>query len=336
MLQDVDLTPLNTFGLSAKTRFYYPVTREADLVEFLMDQGATQWPIRVLGGGSNVLLTDDFDGVVFHMGIQGMEVADTRQDHVLLRVGAGVEWQELVTHTLAHNWGGLENLSLIPGRVGAAPIQNIGAYGTEFKDVCESVEAIHIQTGQLRVFSAAHCAFGYRDSFFKREGKGKYVITHVALRLRLHPEVNLSYQALRQAVDAAGLVSPTIQEVGALVSEVRRSKLPDPRVIGNAGSFFKNPVLAPYLEAGLREEYPGMPRFLQEDGSIKVPAAWLIEQSGWKGFRKGDAGVHDKQALVLVNHGKAKGGEIVALSQEIQASVKAKFGVNLEPEVNFW
>lgn len=336
MRADFDLQPFNTFGLHAMARYYFPVYSEHDLLAILMDQRSAPLPFRVMGGGSNLLLTGDLEAIVLHMFIHGIEVMEETSTDVVIRVGAGVEWHALVMETLSRNWAGLENLSLIPGKAGAAPIQNIGAYGVEFQEVCEQVEAIHLATGRTDVFTREQCKFGYRDSLFKREAKNRYAITRVWMRLRKTGEPNLSYAALRQAAEAEGLTHPTIHDVSRLVIGIRSSKLPDPRHIGNAGSFFKNPVVAAEQIQSLRSTYPQMPVFVQEDGLVKVPAGWLIEQSGWKGYRKGDAGIHDKQALVVVNHGSATGAELRALALEVQADVQNRFGIELEPEVNIW
>jgi UDP-N-acetylmuramate dehydrogenase len=336
MRADFDLQPFNTFGLHALARYYFPVYSEHDLLAILMDQRSAHLPFRVIGGGSNLLLTSDLEAIVLHMFIHGIEVMEETETEVVIRVGAGVEWHALVVETLSRNWAGLENLSLIPGKVGAAPIQNIGAYGVEFKEVCEKVEAMHLATGRLDEFTALQCKFGYRDSLFKQEAKNRYAITRVWMRLRKTAEPNLTYAALRQAVEAEGLTHPTIHDVSRLVTAIRSSKLPDPRQIGNAGSFFKNPVVAAELVRAIQEAYPHMPVFAQENGNVKVPAGWLIEQSGWKGYRRGDAGIHDKQALVVVNHGSATGQELRALAFEVQADVQKRFGIELEPEVNIW
>ncbi len=258
-----------------------------------------------------------------------------------IQAGAGVAWHAFVMYCIDQGLGGIENLSLIPGTLGAAPMQNIGAYGVEIQDTFDSLEAVDMQTGELRTFDQEACTFGYRESIFKTSLKGQYVITSVTLRLSKHPIVNISYGAIEetlklwQAEDDASLAAPGIKEVSQAVTYIRQSKLPDPKVIGNAGSFFKNPVVEASVYENIRKQYPHAPAYPLPDGTVKIPAGWLIEQAGWKGKKAGAVGVHDKQALVLVNYGNGKGSEIVRLSEDIQASVWEKFQVKLSPEVNF-
>jgi UDP-N-acetylmuramate dehydrogenase len=256
-------------------------------------------------------------------------------DFVWLKSGAGVVWDELVQYSVDKGWSGLENLSLIPGTVGAAPMQNIGAYGVEIKDTFESLEALNLQTLEVEVFDAKACAFGYRESFFKRAGKGQYLISSVTFKLSKKPSVKTSYGAIQEVLAAKGISQPSIREVADAVIEIRQSKLPDPKDIGNSGSFFKNPTVSATEAVRLISENSGIPHYPVEGSTdVKFPAGWFIEKAGWKGYRKGDAGVHAKQALVLVNYGEATGGEILALSEEIKKSVKDTFGVSLETEVN--
>jgi UDP-N-acetylmuramate dehydrogenase len=291
----------------------------------------------VLGGGSNILLTQDVPGLTLHMGIGGMAVVHEDAQSVHLRVGAGEPWHATVLHAVAQGWGGLENLALIPGTMGAAPMQNIGAYGVELQDVFHSLEALHLPTGQWHTFDKAACAFGYRTSVFKTSHRGQYIITHVTLRLHKAPHtLHLGYGAVAEEV--ARRVppgqQPGIAHVAEAVMHIRRSKLPDPAQLGNAGSFFKNPVIPAAHHARLLALHPGLPGWPQPDGSVKVPAAWLIEHTGWKGKRVGHTGAHATQPLVLVNYGGATGHDIWQLAQAIRQSVLQAFDIALEPEVN--
>ncbi|TAE51139.1 MAG: UDP-N-acetylmuramate dehydrogenase [Bacteroidetes bacterium] len=330
--ENVSLLPYNTFGIEASTRWWMEVTSEAEAVEFVVDNLHARRPVLPLGGGSNLLFTRDFEGLVLKMGIMGREIVSEDAHEVIVKAGAGENWHELVRWTIGHGWGGIENLSLIPGTLGAAPIQNIGAYGIELKDVFHSLEAIHLETGQIHHFGAADCRFGYRDSVFKRELKGKYLISQVSLRLSKQPVLHTDYGDIRQELERLGGV-PDVKKVSEAVCTIRRSKLPDPREVGNAGSFFKNPVISQAHFDELKGQYPDMPAFVQADG-VKVPAAWLIQTCGWKGRRMGNYGVHDRQALVLVNYGGAQGADIYELSSQILASVQQQFGIALEREVN--
>jgi len=328
----VSLQPFNTFGVQASAGRYLPVFQEEELQDVLDTQPGPYW---VLGGGSNILLTRDVDALVLHNRIRGIERVAEEPDSVLLRIGGGEVWHEVVRWTIQHDLGGLENLSLIPGSVGAAPIQNIGAYGAELSQVLEGVEAIELSAGELRVFDTEDCRLGYRLSRFKAEDKGKFFISRVYLRLQKPPHrLNLLYGALRQTLDELGLQQPSIRDVSEAVIRIRRSKLPDPSQLGNSGSFFKNPELEADFFASLQKRFPKIVHYPLSDGRVKVPAGWLIEQCGWKGYRQGDAGCYEKQALVLVNFGTASGGEIWSLAREIQASVETTFGIRLEPEVN--
>lgn len=326
------LKTYNTFGIDAHAADLLVVESSEQLQELLKKQSAEDFFI--LGGGSNVLFREDLARPVLLNRIKGKNVVEEDENEVTIAVGGGENWHELVLWTLENNWGGLENLSLIPGTVGAAPIQNIGAYGVELKDVFVGLEAIELSTGEEQVFSAEDCAFGYRDSYFKRTGKGKYFITQVYLTLKKQPQVNVSYGAIQDVLLAEGIQNPSIQDVSRAVIQIRSSKLPDPAKIGNGGSFFKNPELGLSIFEQLQANYPQIPHYAAPAGKVKVPAGWLIEQCGWKGQRRGNAGCYEKQALVLVNLGGATGTEIWALAEEIMASVKMKFGIELEVEVN--
>ncbi len=329
--QNHSLKTLNTFGIDARAAFFARVETVRQLRQVLTSNIARTRPILVLGGGSNVVFTGTFAGLVIHNLIGGIDIIKEDGQQVLVAAGGGMVWHSLVEFALDKNLGGIENLSLIPGSVGAAPIQNIGAYGAELKDVFAYLEAVDLASGRQRLFTREECAFGYRNSIFKNELKDRFMITKVVLRLAKKPQVNISYGAIGEVLTASGITTPTIREVSEAVIAIRQSKLPDPARIGNAGSFFKNPVLDKIDYEGLKLEFSGIPGY-PDNGSVKVPAAWLIEQCGWKGKRLGNVGVHDKQPLVLVNYGGGTGTEIVNLAADIKASVATKFGIELEPE----
>jgi len=329
--EQVALKPLTTFGIEATAR-YYASFADAGALPALLEAGAGL-PLLVLGGGSNVLLTRDFDGLVLRNEIGGIEVVREDQDFFYVKAGGGVNWHALVQHCVEHNFAGMENLSLIPGSVGASPMQNIGAYGVEIKDIFHQLEAFHIGDRVMHTFGREDCAFGYRESIFKNKYKGQFIITSVTYRLRRQPEFHTSYGAIRQELEQMGVQELSIRAIAQAVINIRTSKLPDWREVGNAGSFFKNPQVPMPQYAALKEEFPEIVAYPQEAG-MKLAAGWLIEQCGWKGFRRGDAGCYPKQALVLVNYGNASGAEVYALSEEIIASVQQRFGVQLEREVN--
>jgi UDP-N-acetylmuramate dehydrogenase len=333
---DVPLQSHNTFGIAAAARRYLRVTNPAQLAALATDAPLAALPRLVLGGGSNLLITGDVEALVLHMQITGKEVVGEAGGTVLVRAGAGEHWHGFVQWTLAQGFGGLENLSLIPGTVGASPIQNIGAYGTELKDVFHALTAFDMRTGATRTLAAADCRFGYRDSVFKHpEGAGLIVLD---VTFALHDVAagawtpNLRYAELAQALADAGLPAPTPRQVSDAVVAIRRRKLPDPAAIGNAGSFFKNPVVSADHCARLLEDWPDLVHHRQADGTEKLAAGWLIDRCGWKGRSLGRAGVYPKQALVLVNNGGATGAEVLALARAIQQDVRDKFGVGLEPE----
>ena len=335
LLTDHSLRHLNTFGIEASARAYVRISEIAQLKAVLADPQLAALPRLVLGGGSNLLLTGDFDGLVLHIALAGREVLGPSGDRVLVRGAAGENWHGFVQFTLQAGLGGLENLSLIPGTLGAAPIQNIGAYGTELKDVFHSVDVVDLASGAPRTLDAAACRFAYRDSVFKHAEGAQWVVTSVTLALPHAWQPNLRYAELAKAVEAAGLASPTPTQISDLVIGIRQRKLPDPAVIGNAGSFFKNPVVDAEHCARLLAAHPDLVHHVQPDGSEKLAAGWLIDRCGWKGRSLGAAGVYEKQALVLVNRGGARGEDVVRLAQAIQADVRDKFGVGLEPEPVF-
>jgi UDP-N-acetylmuramate dehydrogenase len=332
---DVSLQPFNTFGLPALARRYLRVTDPAQLDCLRTDATLAGLPRFVLGGGSNVLLTRDVAALVLHMAIPGREIVGEEDGAVLVRAGAGEHWHGFVEYTLEQGLGGLENLSLIPGTVGAAPIQNIGAYGLEIKDVFHSLTACDLATGERRTMGAADCRFGYRDSVFKHADGANLVVLDVTFALPRAWQPNLRYAELAHALQDSGMQAPTPRQVSDAVVAIRRRKLPDPAEIGNAGSFFKNPVVTAGQCAALLARFPALVHHAQADGSEKLAAGWLIDQCGWKGKNMGAAGVYPKQALVLVNIGGASGAEVLALAKAIQADVLEKFGVALEPEPVF-
>lgn len=331
---DVDLKPYTTFRVAAKAASLVVAGSAADIAEVL-DSGAK--PAIILGGGSNILFTQDVDGLVLVNRIEGRDVVATLDDHVIVRFGAGESWHECVRWTVDNGWGGLENLALIPGTTGAAPMQNIGAYGVEQMACFHELTAMDRATGATMTFDAPRCRFGYRESVFKHELRDRMIITSVSYRLSTKPVINASYADVGNELASRDLSSPSIRDVFDAVVAIRRRKLPDPAVIGNAGSFFKNPVVDHRVYLDVCRIHGGeVPHYPQADGSVKVPAAWLIDRCGWKGYRRGDAGVHEHQALVIVNHGDATGEELLALSYDIQQSVRDRFGIDLEREVNVW
>lgn len=330
---NVSLKSLNTLAINSMAKEYIEVRSIDDFIELTQTYSLADKKHMILGGGSNVILPDVYEGLVIHNAIKGFEVVDENEDELLLKAGGGELWHDLVLKSLELNVGGLENLSLIPGTVGAAPMQNIGAYGVEIKDTFESLEAIDIQTGEVKTFHLDDCQFGYRTSVFKKELKGKYFIASMTHRLSKMPKINTSYGAIKAWLKEKEITNPAIHNVSHAVIAIRRSKLPDPAVIPNAGSFFKNPIMSKSQFEQLQNEHGEVLHYPAGD-QIKVPAGWLIEQCGWKGYRNETCGVHERQALVIVNHNGASAGNILSLAEEIQESVKKKFGVVLEREVN--
>jgi len=330
--ENVSLKEFNTFGIEASARFMGELTDEGDL-EKILKQFNLPLRLLILGGGSNVLFSGDFEGLVIKNNIFGRELLREDQEYVWVRLGAGENWHQVVLWAIHHGWGGIENLSLIPGTVGAAPMQNIGAYGVELCTVFERLEAIDLDTLKTESFETNDCQFGYRYSVFKGPLKNRYMITRVVLRLHKNPVFNTSYGAVAQTLDSQGIKELSLKAVSDAIISIRESKLPDPRQIGNAGSFFKNPTVSEAVFKNLKTAYTNIPSYPTVDG-YKIPAGWLIEQCQWKGFRRGAIGVHKHQALVLVNHGGGQGKDLVELSFEIQESVDRKFGIKLAPEVN--
>lgn len=332
----MSLKPYNTFRIDAHARYLVEINHADDINTLLQLTDFVGLPKLILGGGSNVLLCHDFNGLVIKMNIQGIDVIREDDDHIYLVAGAGVNWHELVQFCVQQGYAGMENLALIPGTVGAAPLQNIGAYGVELEQVFESLTAVHTQTGERRTFSHADCQFGYRESVFKRELKSHYIITSVTFQLNKRPTFHTRYGAIQETLTEMGVSEEklSIKAISDAVIRIRRSKLPDPAQIGNAGSFFKNPEISKIQFDTLKEQFAELPGYPIGDKAVKVPAGWLIEQAGWKGYRVGDAGVHSKQALVLVNYGNATGQELLNLAEKVQDSVQEKFGITITPEVN--
>jgi UDP-N-acetylmuramate dehydrogenase len=332
VLQSYPLKKHNSFGIDILANSFATFSDTHQLLDLLKKPGHDE--LLILGGGSNLLFTRNFDGLVLKNEIKGIRKIKEDEANVYITAGAGENWHQFVMYCIDNQYAGLENLSLIPGNVGASPMQNIGAYGVEIKDVFHELEALHIQDRQVVRFGLHDCRFGYRESVFKHIYKGQFVILNVTFKLRKHPHLNVSYGALQQELERMGITELNIRCISDAVINIRRSKLPDPAEIGNAGSFFKNPEITVEKFNELKEQYPAIVGFPVDDGRVKLAAGWLIEQCGWKGFRRGDAGCHAKQALVLVNYGNATGSEIYQLSEEILQSVKEKFGVVLEREVN--
>jgi len=328
IIENADLQPFNTMAVPGRAEYFCRVDNQHQLLQALDFAKLRQLSVTALGGGSNLLLAGDIAGLVVHLNLTGIHAAEQAPGQVHVSFAAGENWHQAVEYCLQHCWYGLENLSLIPGNIGAAPIQNIGAYGVELCDLFVSLEAIEVSSGKLVVMDKKACQFGYRDSIFKQAGKGRYLITEVTLALSLEPQINIQYPALAEALQGT---EPSPQEVSATVCRIRREKLPDPENIPNAGSFFKNPIIAPELLDRLLESNASMPYFQQPDNKIKVPAAWLIDQCGFRGLRSGNVGVHQHQALVLVNFG-GTGVEILHLAQQIQEAVQERFMIALEIE----
>ncbi|WP_194765799.1 UDP-N-acetylmuramate dehydrogenase [Tamlana sp. I1] len=331
--ENISLKPYNTFGIDAKAKHFVTVANISELEQVLT---LKNYPNKlILGGGSNMLLTKDFDGLVIKMNLKGIEIVSEDETFVTVKAQAGEVWHDFVLWTIKHDFGGIENLSLIPGNVGTAPIQNIGAYGVELKDTFESCEAMAIDSKTLKTFEKNDCNFDYRNSIFKQEAKGKYIITSVNFKLtKSNHKLNIHYGAISSELEKEGIKTPTIQDISRAVITIRESKLPNPKLIGNCGSFFKNPVISIQEYEKLTKNFNDIPNYPVSDDTVKVPAGWLIEKAGFKGKQFGNYGVHKNQALVLVNYGGASGTDIYNLSELIQKTVKRLFGISIEAEVN--
>ena len=332
--ENVNLKQLNTFGIEAYAKSFVEIGNTDDLKELIQNKTFLNSERLIVGGGSNLLFTKNFDGIVIKNSLKGIKIIKEDEEFAEVQSAAGEVWHDFVMWCIDKNLGGLENLSLIPGCVGASPMQNIGAYGVEIKDVFSELEAVDLSTGKKQVFNKAQCKFGYRESVFKHELKNKFIITSVTFRLSKKPKVNTSYGAISSELESMGVSNPGIKEVSQAVINIRSSKLPDPKLIGNAGSFFKNPEVESSVFRNLKARFSGLVAYEMENGKYKLAAGWLIEKCGLKGHVSGQAAVHDKQALVLVNKGKASGGEIYSLSEYVLEAVFSKFGVKLEREVN--
>lgn len=333
-LYNCSLLPYNTFGMDVKTSRFVEYASVEELRGLWNAEREAVARALHIGGGSNLLFASDYEGLILHSAIKGYTVVKETEEEVEVRVGAGEVWDDFVAYTVANGWYGAENLSLIPGEVGASAVQNIGAYGVEAKDLIVSVDTFGLETGEERRFMREECRYAYRESVFKQELKGKYAVTFVTYRLKKHPVFHLEYGNIRAELEKQGC-QVDLENVRRIIIAIRQAKLPDPKVLGNAGSFFMNPVVPKMQFEALLAQYPDMPHYPVDDAHVKIPAGWMIDRCGWKGKRVGHAGVHEKQALVLVNCGGATGKEVMHLAEEIVASVRERFGVTIRPEVNY-
>ena len=336
MKNNVNLQTHNSFGFHATAKYFVEINDADDLQRLINMPEFKQEKHLILSGGNNVLFTEElFDGIVVYINTKGIEIINEDENAVVVRAQAGEDWPEFVKYCVGKGWHGIENLAHIPGKVGAAPVQNIGAYGMELKDSFLQCEAVELTTGDKHIFTKDECCFGYRQSIFKSERKGQYVITSVDFLLKKSAPLHLEYGNIKAYLAEHGMEQPTLQQLHDAICSIRDDKLPNVKQIGSAGSFFKNPVICTEQFNGLKQQYPDIPHYPDADGMVKVPAGWLIEQAGWKGWHDEHVGVYEKQALVLVHYGDGTGKDIVALSQKIQQSVEEKFGVRISPEVNF-
>ena len=335
-LKHYSLLPHNTFGIQADCDRFIDMETEDDIMKLKDMLDDKDMPLLIIGRGSNLLLTDDYHATVLHCSIKGKTIVKEDGNSVLLRCGAGEEWDSIVDYCVAHDWQGIENLSLIPGEVGASAVQNIGAYGTEVKEIIHSIEAVEISTGKKHTFSNEQCEYSYRQSKFKNEWKDRFIITHVTYRLEKSTDYipKVDYGNIKSELERKGISMPTMKDIRDVVISIRKDKLPDPEVEGNAGSFFMNPIVEKATFMNLLEQYPDMPHYNVDSEREKIPAGWMIDQCGWKGKTLGKAGVHDRQALVLVNRGGATGKDILHLCNTIRNDVRQKFGIDIHPEVN--
>jgi UDP-N-acetylmuramate dehydrogenase len=334
IIENYPLLKLNTFGLDVKAKYFTSINTINELIELTKTNVFKDLELLILGGGSNILFTKDFDGLVILNNIKGKEIIDQNQQSIFLKIGAGENWHELVMYCVENGWGGIENLSLIPGNTGTAPMQNIGAYGVEIKETFVELEALEISSGKIVKFNNSDCEFGYRESVFKNKMKNKYIILNITLELKKNPVLNINYGDVKAILESQNIKNPAIKEVSNAIISIRQSKLPDPKKIGNSGSFFKNPIVSLNQLEFLKKKYPNVVNYEINENEFKIAAGWLIERAGWKGKKFNNYGVHDKQALVLVNYGLANGTEIFDLSEKIILDIKDKFGITLEREVN--
>ena len=334
IIENYPLLKLNTFGIDVKAKYFVSINTVNELIELTKTKVFKDLRLLILGGGSNILFTKDFDGLVILNNIKGKEIIDQTQQSIFLKIGAGENWHELVMYTVDNGWGGIENLSLIPGNTGTAPMQNIGAYGVEIKETFVELEALEISSGKIIKFNNSDCEFGYRESIFKNKIKNQYIILNITLELKKNPVLNINYGDVKAILESQNIKNPAIKEVSNAIISIRQSKLPDPKKIGNSGSFFKNPIVSLNQLEFIKKKYPNVVNYEINENEFKIAAGWMIEKAGWKGRKFNNYGVHKKQALVLVNYGLANGMEIFNLSEEIILDIKDKFGITLEREVN--
>ena len=334
IIENYPLLKLNTFGVDVKARYFTSINTINELIEVTKTNVFKDLELLILGGGSNILFTKDFDGLVILNNIKGKEIIDQNQQSIFLKIGAGENWHELVMYCVDKGWGGIENLSLIPGNTGTAPMQNIGAYGVEIKETFVELEALEISSGKIVKFNNSDCEFGYRESVFKNKMKNQYIILNITLELKKNPVLNINYGDVKAILESQNIKNPAIKEVSNAIISIRQSKLPDPKKIGNSGSFFKNPIVSLNQLELIKKKYPNVVNYEINENEFKIAAGWMIERAGWKGKKFNNYGVHEKQALVLVNYGLANGIEIFDLSEKIILDIKDKFGITLEREVN--
>ena len=334
IIENYPLLKLNTFGVDVKAKYFTSINTINELIELTKTNLFKDLELLILGGGSNILFTKDFDGLVILNNIKGKEIIDQNQQSIFLKIGAGENWHELVMYCVDNGWGGIENLSLIPGNTGTAPMQNIGAYGVEIKETFIELEALEISSGKIVKFNNSDCEFGYRESVFKNKMKNQYIILNITLELKKNPVLNINYGDVKAILESQNIKNPGIKEVSNAIISIRQSKLPDPKKIGNSGSFFKNPIVSLNQLELIKKKYPNVVNYEINENEFKIAAGWLIERAGWKGKKFNNYGVHEKQALVLVNYGLANGMEIFELSEKIILDIKDKFGITLEREVN--
>jgi len=334
IIENYPLLKLNTFGVDVKAKYFTSINTINELIEATKTNVFKDLELLILGGGSNILFTKDFDGLVILNNIKGKEIISQNQQSIFLKIGAGENWHELVMYCVDNGWGGIENLSLIPGNTGTAPMQNIGAYGVEIKETFLELEALEISSGKIVKFNNSDCEFGYRESVFKNKMKNQYIILNITLELKKNPVLNINYGDVKAILESQNIKNPAIKEVSNAIIRIRQSKLPDPKKIGNSGSFFKNPLVSLNQLELIKKNYPNVVNYEINENEFKIAAGWLIERAGWKGKKFNNYGVHEKQALVLVNYGLANGMEIFELSEKIILDIKDKFGITLEREVN--